>query len=74
MRPIPGSPADIPSRPGMTASWVAGTRARKRYVCPSCTNPIEVGEAHVVAWPDDRVDHRDHWHTHCWRHAARTER
>ena len=49
-------------------------RALKPYTCPGCDNPIPVGMAHLVAWPeepglgfDSGVEQRRHWHPHCWR-------
>ncbi|WP_188588212.1 ATP/GTP-binding protein [Gordonia jinhuaensis] len=49
---------------------IPGSRAKKVYMCPGCSNTIAVGVAHVVAWPVDDfggVDDRRHWHTGCWR-------
>ncbi|MDO5091973.1 MAG: hypothetical protein Q4D79_00900 [Propionibacteriaceae bacterium] len=53
---------------------VSADRAAKRYTCPGCNNPIHVGTAHIVAWPeepslgfDTGVEERRHWHQHCWR-------
>ncbi|MEX2487755.1 MAG: hypothetical protein WD377_09075 [Nitriliruptoraceae bacterium] len=59
---------------GYHAHVVPGMRARKIYQCPGCGNPIPVGAGHVVAWPDDQVEERRHWHTHCWRAACRRGR
>lgn len=53
---------------------IASDRATKVYTCPGCQNPIRVGMAHVVVWPeapglgfDSGVEQRRHWHRHCWR-------
>ena len=48
-------------------------RAAKDYICPECGNTIEVGEGHVVVWPEDDPDLRRHWHRHCWRIEVRRE-
>lgn len=53
---------------------IPADRATKVYTCPGCSNPIGVGVAHVVAWPEtpgmgfeSGVEQRRHWHKHCWR-------
>ena len=41
--------------------------SQKLYVCPSCREPIGVGEEHIfVAYPeaDAPFDH-EHWHSRC---------
>ena len=40
--------------------------ARKRYVCPGCELPIEVGDGHLVVIPEHDPDLRRHWHRACW--------
>lgn len=46
---------------------VAGHLAVKAYRCPGCDHEVPAGAPHVVAWHDDAVDDRRHWHTACWR-------
>lgn len=53
---------------------VAAHRADKTYRCPHCHNAIPPGQGHVVAWPEQQVDERRHWHHHCWRVVARRGR
>jgi hypothetical protein len=45
----------------------------KDYRCPGCSQLIQRGLPHVVAWPvekallsDAAIDDRRHWHTACW--------
>jgi hypothetical protein len=45
--------------------------ARRRYVCPGCNGPIEVGVGHVVVVPVSATDLRRHWHAACWDHRVR---
>jgi hypothetical protein len=45
--------------------------ARRRYVCPGCNGPIEIGVGHVVVVPLDAPDLRRHWHVGCWDHRSR---
>ncbi len=63
-----------PALEGYVVERVPAVRANKPYVCPTCDNPIAAGVGHVVAWPQDRVDERRHWHLHCWRVVARRGR
>lgn len=42
-------------------------QAVKRYRCPGCDHPIEVGEGHEVVVPINHPADRRHWHTGCWR-------
>lgn len=64
----------VPQLDGYVARRVHPVHARKPYRCPACGNGIEVREGHVVAWPEDVVDLRRHWHHHCWRLAVRRGR
>lgn len=50
---------------------VSGQAAGKAYRCPGCDHEIPVGQPHVVAWADEMVEDRRHWHTACWRRFAR---
>jgi hypothetical protein len=74
-----GPPADGPtltpgSVPGYEARLVPAFRAAKAYRCPTCEQPIAPRTGHVVAWPEDIVEERRHWHHHCWRLAVRRGR
>ena len=48
--------------------------AKKRYVCPYCNGAIEVGVRHVVAYPDEALDDRRHFHTPCWSKKSKGSR
>lgn len=74
MRPPAPQDPFLPRLDGYEVSRVPGARASKPYACPGCHQHIAVGEGHVVAWPEDLVDDRRHWHLHCWRIAARRGR
>jgi hypothetical protein len=63
---------------GQDGEWlvrtVPGSQATKVYRCPGCDHEIQVGVAHVVAWPADEtgsVADRRHWHRACWLARAR---
>lgn len=73
---VPPRPHDpfLPQLDGYEVMRVPGVRARKAYACPGCHQHIERGVGHVVAWPEDQVDDRRHWHLHCWRIAVRRGR
>ena len=64
--PGPGDGREWFSRP------IAGHAATKVYRCPFCDHEVPVGQPHTVAWPDDDVEGRRHWHTACWRRASRS--
>ncbi len=68
------SDLELPQVPGHQVARVPSFRADKEYLCPGCGNTIAPRVGHVVAWPDDLVDLRRHWHLHCWRLAARRGR
>lgn len=40
--------------------------ASKIYVCPYCSNTIEVGLGHEVVLPKDSIEDRRHFHSGCW--------
>ena len=53
---------------------VSATAAVKTYVCPGCSQDVQPGTAHVVAWRADGLmgevedlASRRHWHSHCWK-------
>jgi hypothetical protein len=50
---------------------VGGHAAVKTYRCPGCDHEIALGQPHVVAWHDEALDDRRHWHTACWRRFSR---
>jgi hypothetical protein len=64
----------LPQLDGYEVVRVPGVRATKTYTCPGCHQSIEAGVGHVVAWPEDEVGDRRHWHLHCWRIAVRRGR
>jgi hypothetical protein len=68
------SPLALPQLEGYVVDRVPGFRATKAYVCPGCDAAIAPRVGHVVAWPEDLVDLRRHWHLHCWRIATRRGR
>jgi hypothetical protein len=45
---------------------ITGSTSTKAYRCPGCDQEIRPATPHVVAWPDDGLDYRRHWHTVCW--------
>jgi len=64
----------LPRLEGYEVARVPGVRAGKPYRCPNCGGEIAIGVGHVVAWPEDLVEDRRHWHEHCWRLATRRGR
>ena len=57
---------------------ITGSTSTKPYRCPGCDQEIRPATPHIVAWPDDGLDHRRHWHTVCWekrdQRGPRTQR
>lgn len=45
---------------------ITGSTSTKPYRCPGCDMEIKPATPHIVAWPEDLVDDRRHWHTPCW--------
>ena len=45
--------------------------AVKTYRCPGCDHEIAAGTGHEVVVPVDAPELRRHWHSPCWRRAAR---
>jgi hypothetical protein len=74
MRPPAPQDPFLPQLEGYDVVRVPGARATKTYACPACHQPIEPGVGHVVAWPQELITDRRHWHLHCWRIAARRGR
>lgn len=53
---------------------VQSSVARKSYLCPYCNGTIAVGTTHVVAYPEDRLDDRRHYHSACWSKQSKRPR
>lgn len=45
---------------------VTGSASTKTYRCPGCDHEIAPATPHLVAWPEDELDDRRHWHRPCW--------
>ncbi len=45
---------------------ITGSSSTKAYRCPGCDQLIPTATPHVVAWPEEDVELRRHWHTPCW--------
>ncbi|MGZ4120950.1 MAG: ATP/GTP-binding protein [Actinomycetota bacterium] len=66
----PIAPDIVTSAPeGWQARAISPARAQKLYRCPGCNQEIRPGTAHIVAWREDDMEGRRHWHTPCWRRA-----
>jgi hypothetical protein len=50
---------------------VTGMASTKTYRCPGCDHEIPPATPHVVAWCEDDIDDRRHWHRACWAHRDR---
>ena len=53
---------------------ITGSASTKTYRCPGCDQDIRPATPHVVAWPEDGLADRRHWHTPCWRLRDRRRR
>ncbi len=54
---------------------ITGSSSTKPYRCPGCDQMIPMATPHTVAWIEDDVESRRHWHTACWtKRAHRTPR
>lgn len=57
---------------------ITGSSSTKPYRCPGCDQMIPMATPHTVAWIEDDVESRRHWHNACWAKRAqrqpRTER
>ena len=51
---------------------ITGSRSEKPYRCPGCDQIIPTATPHIVAWLEEDIDSRRHWHTPCW--SKRNER
>lgn len=49
-----------------TVRKITGSSSSKPYRCPGCDQLIPTATPHIVAWIDDDLDSRRHWHTSCW--------
>ena len=49
-----------------TVRKITGSSSSKPYRCPGCDQLIPTATPHIVAWIDDDLDGRRHWHTACW--------
>jgi len=45
---------------------ITGSSSTKPYRCPGCDQLIPMGTPHIVAWLEEDVESRRHWHTACW--------
>jgi len=50
-----------------TVRKVTGSSSTKPYRCPGCDQLIPTATPHIVAWIDDDLDNRRHWHSACWQ-------
>lgn len=69
---MPGSTSPLSAGP-LTVSPVQAYAARKRYVCPGCDGPVEIGTFHLVVVPDHAPEARRHWHRGCWFRERRSD-
>ena len=54
---------------------ITGSSSSKPYRCPGCDQMIPMATPHTVAWMEDDVESRRHWHNACWqKRAHRTPR
>ncbi|MGL5405589.1 MAG: hypothetical protein ACRDAX_02175 [Propionibacteriaceae bacterium] len=77
--PRPLSAGHAQSASKQDGRWVVrsipGAHAAKLYRCPGCGGDIQIGVAHIVAWPQEAhsmfsaspIEERRHWHTGCWK-------
>lgn len=45
---------------------ISGSTSTKPYRCPGCDQLIPTATPHTVAWLEEDVESRRHWHTVCW--------
>ncbi|MSZ70493.1 MAG: hypothetical protein F2709_04965 [Actinobacteria bacterium] len=45
---------------------ITGSTSTKPYRCPGCDQLIPTATPHTVAWLEEDVESRRHWHTACW--------
>jgi len=45
---------------------ITGSTSTKPYRCPGCDQVIPTATPHIVAWLEEDVESRRHWHTACW--------
>jgi hypothetical protein len=59
------------ARDALEVRHVHPYEAEKTYRCPGCDHEIPPGLGHEVVVPLASPADRRHWHTGCWRRAAR---
>jgi len=69
VRPPSAAPAWA-SAEGYSVRSVSGEKS-KAYICPGCQQTIRPGTPHLVVMPEDDMEGRRHWHTHCWQRELR---
>ena len=45
---------------------ITGSTSNKPYRCPGCDQEIPTATPHTVAWLEEDIDSRRHWHSICW--------
>jgi hypothetical protein len=50
---------------------ITGSSSTKAYRCPGCDQEIRTATPHTVAWPEEDVENRRHWHNACWQRRDR---
>ena len=45
---------------------VTGSASTKPYRCPGCDQLIPTATPHIVAWLEEDLEGRRHWHSACW--------
>ena len=51
--------------------WTVRQSQKGGSDCPYCNREIPPGKPHVVAWPDEEMELRRHWHIGCWERELR---
>jgi hypothetical protein len=51
--------------------WTVRMSQKGGSDCPYCNRPIPAGKPHIVAWPEDEIELRRHWHVACWERELR---
>jgi hypothetical protein len=49
-----------------TVRKITGSSSSKPYRCPGCDQLIPTATPHIVAWMNEDLESRRHWHTACW--------
>ena len=69
--PRRSSAPGVPPEGDLEVRHVQPYEATKAYRCPGCDHEIPPGTGHEVVVPLAAPELRRHWHTSCWRRAAR---